>query len=113
MDLEHLNILKLELHETKSDAHKAGASLACRNMYIEALEMAIFQLESIKDLEQKLADCLEARKMDAELIKSWQTEDRVKGCRIEDLQKEVRALTTELGNLVPAAARAKGCGIKP
>lgn len=100
MDLEQLNILRVELHKAKTEAKKQAADLECKKMFIEALEMAILEGESLKDLEDKLRKCEEARRMDAEIIKSWQREDKVKGMHIEELRKETQALTTELGKLV-------------
>lgn len=100
MDLEQLNILRVELHKAKTEAQEVGADLECKKMYIEALEMAILQLEEIKELEDKVRKCEEARKIDSEIIRSWQREDKVKGLRIEDLSRENQALTTEIGKLV-------------
>lgn len=96
MDLEHLNLLRLELHEVKTKAQKESTELEKRRLFIEALEMAIFRLESVRELEAELEKLEEARKMDSEIIKSWATEDKVKAAQIEALKEENKALAAEL-----------------
>lgn len=96
MDLERLNILRIELHEAKTEIQKASKELECRKMYVDALEMAILQLESIKEIEEKLSQCHEARKLDEEVIKSWKFAATEKDQMIEDLKKRTEDLAQEL-----------------